>query len=40
MNPSAVFTKGVSEIFPLTQTQIDLENSMGKIVLKQLRGYN
>ncbi|MEP7320902.1 MAG: RagB/SusD family nutrient uptake outer membrane protein [Saprospiraceae bacterium] len=40
VNPTAVFTKGVSEFFPLPQTQIDLENSTGKIVLKQLPGYN
>jgi starch-binding outer membrane protein, SusD/RagB family len=40
VNPTAVFTKGVSEFFPLPQTQIDLENATGKIVLKQLPGYN
>ncbi len=40
VNPTAIFTKGVSEFFPLPQTQIDLENSSGKIVLKQLPRYN
>ena len=40
VNPTAVFTKGVSEFFPLPQTQIDLENASGKIVLKQNPGYN
>lgn len=40
VNPTAVFTKGVSEFFPLPQTQIDLENATGAIFLKQLPGYN
>lgn len=40
VNPTAVFTKGVSEFFPLPQTQIDLQNSRGTITLKQLPGYN
>lgn len=40
VNPTAYFTKGVNEFFPLPQTQIDLENASGKIVLKQNPGYN
>lgn len=40
VNPTARFTKGVSEYYPLPQTQIDLENSSGKVVLKQNPGYN
>lgn len=40
VNPTAIFTKGVNEFFPLPQTQIDLENASGKIVLKQNPGYN
>jgi len=40
VNPTAHFTKGVNEYFPLPQTQIDLENSAGKAVLKQNPGYN
>ncbi len=40
VNPTAQFTKGVNEFFPIPQTQIDLENASGKIVLKQNPGYN
>jgi hypothetical protein len=40
VNPTAKFTKGVNEFYPLPQTQIDLMNSSGKVVLKQLPGYN
>ncbi len=35
----AVFTKGKSELFPIPQTQIDIENEAGKINLKQNPGY-
>ncbi len=39
-NKTAQFTKGVNEYYPIPQTQIDLENAAGKIVLKQNPGYN
>ncbi|HEY0273906.1 MAG TPA: RagB/SusD family nutrient uptake outer membrane protein [Chitinophaga sp.] len=39
-NPTAHFTKGTNEFFPIPQNQIDIENSTGKIVLKQNPGYN
>lgn len=40
VNPTATFHKGVNEIFPIPQTQIDLENAKGTVVLKQNPGYN
>lgn len=40
VNPTAQFTKGVNEFFPIPQSQIDAENASGKIVLKQNPGYN
>ncbi len=40
VNPTAQFTKGVNEFYPIPQTQIDLENATGKIFLKQNPGYN
>jgi starch-binding outer membrane protein, SusD/RagB family len=40
VNLTAQFTKGVNEFYPLPQTQIDLENATGKVVLKQNPGYN
>ena len=40
VNPGAKFTKGTSEFFPLPQTQIDLMNAGGKLILKQNPGYN
>lgn len=39
-NPSAMFTKGVNEYFPIPQNQIDVENSTGSTNLKQNPGYN
>jgi hypothetical protein len=33
------FTQGKNEYFPIPQTQIDAENSTGKVALKQIRGY-
>ncbi|MDF2430752.1 MAG: starch-binding outer membrane protein SusD/RagB family, partial [Mucilaginibacter sp.] len=39
-NPTAKFTKGVNEYFPIPQRQIDVENSMGSTNLKQNPGYN
>ncbi len=33
------FTQGKNEYFPIPQTQIDAENSTGKVALKQLPGY-
>lgn len=38
-NTSAVFTKGKNEYYPIPQNQIDIENSTGKINLKQNPGY-
>jgi hypothetical protein len=35
----ATFTQGKSEIFPIPQSQIDIENKSGKINLKQNPGY-
>lgn len=40
VNPTAQFTKGVNEFYPLPQAQIDIQNSGGKISLKQNPGYN
>lgn len=40
VNPTAQFTKGVSEFYPIPQAQIDLENASGNKVLKQNPGYN
>ncbi|MGK2864062.1 MAG: RagB/SusD family nutrient uptake outer membrane protein [Chitinophagaceae bacterium] len=40
VNPTAQFTKGTNEFFPIPQSQIDLENATGTIVLKQNPGYN
>jgi starch-binding outer membrane protein, SusD/RagB family len=40
VNPTAHFTKGTNEFFPLPQTQIDLMNAGGKVILKQNPGYN
>ena len=39
-NPNARFTKGVNEYFAIPRAQIDIENSRGKINLKQNPGYN
>lgn len=39
LNKSATFTKGKNEYYPLPQTQIDLENATGTVVLKQNPGY-
>lgn len=39
-NPDAQFHKGVNEYFALPQAQIDIENSRGKVNLKQNPGYN
>jgi hypothetical protein len=39
VNNTAVFTKGVNEFFAIPQTEIDAENSTGKIYLKQNPGY-
>lgn len=33
------FTPGKAEYFPIPQTQIDAENSTGKVALKQIPGY-
>jgi starch-binding outer membrane protein, SusD/RagB family len=40
VNPTAQFTKGTSEFYPIPQAQIDIQNSAGKISLKQNPGYN
>ena len=40
VNPTAQFTKGTNEFYPLPQAQIDIQNSAGKISLKQNPGYN
>lgn len=39
-NPDAQFHKGANEYFALPQAQIDIENSRGKVNLKQNPGYN
>ncbi len=39
-NPDAQFHKGVNEYYAIPQAQIDIENSRGKINLKQNPGYN
>ncbi|MDB5136017.1 MAG: RagB/SusD protein [Mucilaginibacter sp.] len=39
-NPTAIFTKGINEYFPIPQKQIDVENSTGETNLKQNPGYN
>jgi hypothetical protein len=39
-NPGAKFTKGVNEYFAIPQKEIDVENSSGKVNLKQNPGYN
>lgn len=39
-NPTAQFHKGVNEYYPLPQAQIDIQNSGGKVSLKQNPGYN
>jgi starch-binding outer membrane protein, SusD/RagB family len=39
VNPTATFTKGKNEYFPIPQQQIDVKNATGKIYLKQLTGY-
>ena len=40
VNAGATFKKGISEIFPIPQTQIDVENSTGTKYLVQNPGYN
>jgi starch-binding outer membrane protein, SusD/RagB family len=40
VNASATFKKGINEIFPIPQAQIDVENSTGTVYLKQNPGYN
>jgi len=39
-HPEASFHKGINEVFPVPQTQIDLENAKGTKVLSQNPGYN
>ncbi|WP_018617239.1 RagB/SusD family nutrient uptake outer membrane protein [Segetibacter koreensis] len=39
-NPNATFHKGVNEYYAIPQKQIDIENSGGKVNLKQNPGYN
>jgi hypothetical protein len=39
VNPAATFTAGRNEIFPIPQQQIDVENSTGKVYLKQNPGF-
>jgi hypothetical protein len=39
VNNGATFTKGVNEYFAIPQSEIDAENSSGKIALKQNPGY-
>jgi hypothetical protein len=39
VNQSATFTAGKNEIFPIPQQQMDIENSTGKVYLKQNPGY-
>jgi len=40
VNATATFKKGTSEIYPIPQTQIDVENSTGTKYLIQNPGYN
>jgi len=40
VNPGAQFHKGINEIFPIPQAEIDLENATGTVNLKQNPGYN
>jgi hypothetical protein len=40
VNPTAQFHKGINEFYPIPQSQIDIENAAGKVVLKQNPGYN
>lgn len=40
VNPTATFHKGVNEFYPIPQAQLDIQNSTGKITLKQNPGYN
>ena len=39
-NPDAQFHKGINEYYAIPRAQIDIENSRGKINLKQNPGYN
>src|SRR5436305_11643710 len=39
VNQAATFTAGKNEIVPIPQNQIDIENSTGKVYLKQNHGY-
>lgn len=39
-NQAAIFTKGVNEFYAIPQAQIDIENSKGKVNLRQNPGYN
>jgi hypothetical protein len=39
VNQAATFTAGKNEILPIPQNQIDIENSTGKVYLKQNPGY-
>ncbi|HVY74794.1 MAG TPA: RagB/SusD family nutrient uptake outer membrane protein [Puia sp.] len=39
VNGTAKFTQGINEYFAIPQIEIDAENSTGKIVLKQNKGY-
>lgn len=39
VNPSTTFTKGKNEYYPLPQHEIDIENSAGKVNLKQDPAY-
>jgi hypothetical protein len=40
VNPAATFHKGINEIFPIPQVEIDLENATGTKNLIQNPGYN
>jgi len=40
VNPGATFHKGVNEIYPIPQNEIDLENAKGTKILVQNPGYN
>lgn len=39
VNPAAQFHKGVNEYYAIPQTEIDLENATGTVILKQNPGY-
>ena len=39
VNPTAKFTKGKNEYYPLPQNQIDIQNSTGTVTLKQDPAY-